>query len=54
MLLEPALGLGVSGSEVPHFTPKPHRMVHVPQVSQLVQDQVIPDESRELYEAPVE
>src|SRR5439155_910231 len=54
MLFQPAFGCLVVGTDLFDFAPEPDRVVHLLQVRQLVQNQVVADEGRRLEEPPVQ
>lgn len=54
MLFQPAFGGWVIRTQSLYLAPKPARVVHVPQVGQFVQDNVVPDARGHLDQAPVE
>ncbi len=54
MLFQPALSRFVFRAQSLHFAPEPGRMVHVPQVRQFMEDQVIPHKRRRLHQTPVQ
>src|SRR5437764_1388105 len=51
---QPFFGLAPGGTDFFNFGPKTIRVIHLPQMHQLVKDDVINDEGRRLDEAPVE
>lgn len=54
MLFEPAFGMGEIGAEPGDLAPEAVGMIHLPQMYEFVQEDVIADEERGLNEAPVE
>ena len=54
MLFQPALGRMVIRTDTLDLTPEPRGVVHLPQVHQLVQNQIVTDERGRLNESPVQ
>ena len=54
MLLEPALGLSKAGAEPFDLAPEAWGVVHLSEMSEFVEDDVIADEGWGLEEAPIE
>ena len=54
MLFQPAFGIFVVRTDTLDLTPEPGGVVHLPQVHQLVQYQIIAHERRRLHEPPIE
>ncbi len=54
VLLEPLSGPGVIRTEALYLLPKSGGMVHVPEMRELMEDDVIPDKIRGLDQTPVQ
>jgi hypothetical protein len=54
MLFEPTLGGFVIGTDALDLTPESSGVIHLSQVHQLMQDQIVTDELRSLNEPPIQ
>ena len=53
-MFEPPFGVAETRAKAGDFTPEPAGVVHLPEVGELMQDEVVANKAGGLHEAPVE